>query len=69
VDEALGRGESPAEKDPGEDEVGTVKEEVDLSEYQDFADAFRQIGGPRGGYNGKRIHSALDYLTPGFEQL
>jgi putative transposase len=44
----------------------TIKEEeVDLSEYQDFADAQQQIGFfIEAVYNHKRIHSALDYLTP-----
>ena len=44
----------------------TIKEEeVDLSEYQDFADAQRQIGVfIQDVYMTKRIHSALGYLTP-----
>ena len=44
----------------------TIKEEeVDLSEYQDFADAQKQIGHfIEAVYNHKRIHSALDYCTP-----
>ncbi len=44
----------------------TIKEEeVDLSEYQDYADAHNQIGGFIGDvYNHKRIHSSLGYLTP-----
>ena len=44
----------------------TIKEEeVDLSEYTDFADAYRQIGRfLEDVYNTKRIHSALRYLTP-----
>jgi putative transposase len=44
----------------------TIKEEeVDLSEYRDFADARQQIGYfIEAVYNQKRIHSALDYLTP-----
>jgi putative transposase len=46
--------------------VRTIKEEeVDLSDYQDFADALRQIGPFLDDvYNRKRIHSALGYLTP-----
>ena len=49
----------------------TIKEEeVDLSEYHDFADAQRQIRRFLDDvYNIKRIHSALGYLTPlEFEQ-
>ena len=44
----------------------TIKEEeVDLSEYYDFADAQTQIGHfIQDVYNHKRIHSALDYFTP-----
>jgi putative transposase len=44
----------------------TIKEEeVDLSEYRDFADARAQIGHfIEDVYNRKRIHSALGYLTP-----
>lgn len=44
----------------------TIKEEeVDLSEYQDFADAVSQIGRfIVDVYNKKRIHSSLGYLTP-----
>jgi putative transposase len=44
----------------------TIKEEeVDLSEYQDFHDAYRQIGQfIEQVYMTKRIHSALGYLTP-----
>ena len=46
------------------------EEEVDLSEYEDFADAWRQLGRFLDDvYNRKRIHSALGYLTPSeFEQ-
>jgi len=44
----------------------TIKEEeVDLSEYQDFSDAQKQISFfIQAVYNEKRIHSALNYLTP-----
>jgi transposase InsO family protein len=43
---------------------------VDLTEYQDFAEAQAQLRRFLGAlYNRKRIHSALDYLTPlEFEQ-
>jgi transposase InsO family protein len=46
------------------------EEELDLSEYEDFADAWRQLGRFLDDvYNRKRIHSALGYLTPSeFEQ-
>ena len=49
----------------------TIKEEeIDLSEYEDFADALRQLGRfLENVYNIKRIHSSLGYLTPSeFEQ-
>lgn len=44
----------------------TIKEEeVDLSEYRDFADANHQIGiFIQDVYMTKRIHSSLGYLTP-----
>jgi putative transposase len=44
----------------------TIKEEeVDLSEYRDFADANHQIGVfIQDVYMTKRIHSSLGYLTP-----
>jgi putative transposase len=44
----------------------TIKEEeVDLSDYQDYADAMRQIGRFLDEvYLHKRIHSSLGYLTP-----
>lgn len=46
--------------------IRTIKEEeVDLSEYLDYADAYRQIGRFLDEvYMRKRIHSALGYLTP-----
>jgi putative transposase len=41
------------------------EEEVDLSDYLDFADAQHQIGRfIQDVYNTKRIHSSLGYLTP-----
>jgi transposase InsO family protein len=44
----------------------TIKEEeVDLSEYRDFQDAYQQIGRfITAVYMTKRIHSSLGYLTP-----
>jgi transposase InsO family protein len=46
--------------------IRTIKqEEVDLSDYQDFHDAYQQIGRfLTEVYNRKRIHSSLGYLTP-----
>ena len=41
------------------------EEEVDLTEYEDFADARRRLGRFLDDvFNRKRIHSALGYLTP-----
>ena len=56
----------PRENGFAERVVRTIKEEeVDLSDYQDFADARSQIGRFLDDvYNVKRIHSALGYLTP-----
>jgi len=56
----------PRENGFAERLVRTIKEEeVDLSDYRDFADARGQIGHFIDAvYNIKRIHSALGYLTP-----
>jgi putative transposase len=56
----------PEENGFAERLMRTIKEEeVDLSEYQDYADAARQLGRFLDAvYNQKRIHSALGYLTP-----
>jgi len=56
----------PRENGYAERLMRTIKEEeVDLSEYQDFADALRQITRFLDDvYNVKRIHSSLGYLTP-----
>ena len=56
----------PRENGFAERLMRTIKEEeVDRSEYQDFADARRQIGRFIDAvYNVKRIHSSLGYLTP-----
>lgn len=46
--------------------IRTIKEEeVDLSDYLDYADAYHQIGRfLEDVYTRKRIHSSLGYLTP-----
>lgn len=56
----------PRENGYAERLMRTIKEEeVNLSEYHDFADAQRQLGRFLDDvYNVKRIHSALGYLTP-----
>jgi transposase InsO family protein len=56
----------PRENGYAERLMRTIKEEeVDLSEYHDFADAKRQLSRFLDDvYNVKRIHSALGYLTP-----
>ena len=61
----------PRENGYAERLMRTIKEEeVDLTEYEDFADAWRQLGRFLDEvYNRKRIHSSLGYLTPSeFEQ-
>ena len=56
----------PRENGFAERLVRTIKEEeVDLSDYGDFAEARGQIGHFIDAvYNAKRIHSSLGYLTP-----
>jgi transposase InsO family protein len=56
----------PRENGYAERLMRTIKEEeVDLSEYHDFADANLQMGRfLEDVYNVKRIHSSLGYLTP-----
>jgi len=56
----------PEENGYAERLMRTIKEEeVDLSEYSDFHDAYRSIGRfLEQVYTRKRIHSALAYLTP-----
>jgi transposase InsO family protein len=61
----------PEENGYAERLMRTVREEeIDLSEYRDFADAYGQLGRFLDDvYNRKRIHSSLGYLTPAeFEQ-
>ena len=61
----------PRENGYAERLMRTIKEEeVALTEYRDFADAWQQLGRfIEAVYNVKRIHSALGYLTPAeFEQ-
>jgi putative transposase len=56
----------PRENGYAERLMRTIKEEeVELSDYQDLADARQQIGRFLDAvYNLKRIHSSLGYLTP-----
>jgi putative transposase len=56
----------PEENGFAERLMRTIKEEeADLSEYEDLADARRQLGRFLDDvYNTKRIHSSLGYLTP-----
>lgn len=56
----------PRENGYAERLIRTIKEEeVELSDYQDFTDAYHQIGRfIEDVYNTKRIHSSLGYLTP-----
>jgi transposase InsO family protein len=56
----------PRENGYAERLMRTIKEEeVALTEYQDYADAYRQLGRFLDCvYNHKRIHSSLGYLTP-----
>lgn len=46
--------------------IRTIKEEeVDLTEYEDYQDAYQQIGlFLEDMYTRKRVHSSLGYLTP-----
>jgi putative transposase len=62
----------PEENGYAERLMRTIKEEeVALTEYKDYTDAYRQIGRfLEDVYQTKRIHSALGYLTPSeFERM
>ena len=56
----------PAQNGYAERLMRTIKEEeVDLSDYQDYSDAYQQIGRfLEDVYMRKRVHSSLRYLTP-----
>jgi transposase InsO family protein len=56
----------PAQNGYAERLMRTIKEEeVDLSDYQEYHDAYRQIGQfLEDVYMRKRVHSSLNYLTP-----
>ena len=65
VEISMARVGGPEENGYAERWMRTIQEEVDLSEYEDFADAWRQLGRFLDEvYNGKRIPSSLGYLTP-----
>ncbi len=63
---SMAAGGKPAENGYAERLMRTIKEEeVDLSDYRDFHDAYQHLGRFLDDvYTRKRIHSALGYLTP-----
>ena len=68
---SMSRRGNPYDNAKAESFIKTLKyEEVYLSEYEDFADAWESIEHfIEAVYNGKRLHSALGYLPPAeFEQ-
>ncbi len=68
---SMARVGEPKENGYAERLMRTIKEEeVDLSDYEDFAEALRGLGRFLDDvYDRKRIHSSLGYLTPAeFEQ-
>ena len=68
---SMSRRGNPYDNAKAESFIKTLKyEEVYLSEYEDFADAWESIEHfLEEVYNGKRLHSALGYLPPAeFEQ-
>jgi putative transposase len=49
---------------------GTIKTELEMTEYEDSSQARNEIAGYLAYYNAERRHSALDYLSPiAFETL
>lgn len=49
---------------------GTIKTELQMTDYQDMKTAHQQIGEYIAYYNNTRLHSSLDYLSPSqFEAL
>jgi len=63
---SMAKAGQPTQNGYAERLIRTIKEEeVDLSDYEDFHDAYRQIGRFLDEvYTHKRIHSSLGYLTP-----
>ena len=50
--------------------IGTIKNELEMTEYKTIRDAAKEISPYVRYYNFERKHSAIEYLTPAqFEQL